>query len=388
MQKIAAEKKKPIIFAGSASTLLPLPALTNKECSAYGIHWVYDTYALATGTGRAVVRRRGRQLVLHYRGLCVRQRARGRHHRRREGHGRQGRRDGEASPERPGLRVRSCCRPRTRAQRSSAWPTPARTRRTPSARPTSSASPASRPSPHCWSSTLTSRGWASRRRRAWSTPLPSTGTRTRRRARSPIVSSRSTRAQNQETREFSNRFHAIHKGMPTMIHAGAYSAAMHYLKSARRAQVGRCRGRARSDAQDADQRLLREERGDPQGRPHGARHVPRAGQDALGIEGRVGHREGSRARFRATRPLRRLAPAAVPGEELKTLGRRGPRVRHLLGCGYEYPRWRSPMASGRKGNMGSGMAWESLLDDSRNSGAPTDGGGISCPQGQLALPRR
>jgi branched-chain amino acid transport system substrate-binding protein len=49
MQKVAAEKKKPIIFAGSAST-----ALTNNECSAYGIHWVYDTYALATGTGRAV----------------------------------------------------------------------------------------------------------------------------------------------------------------------------------------------------------------------------------------------------------------------------------------------------------------------------------------------
>ncbi|CAN7477482.1 ABC transporter substrate-binding protein [Variovorax sp. LjRoot84] len=54
MQKIAADKKKPIIFAGSAST-----ALTNKECSAYGIHWVYDTYALATGTGRAVVRNGG-----------------------------------------------------------------------------------------------------------------------------------------------------------------------------------------------------------------------------------------------------------------------------------------------------------------------------------------
>jgi branched-chain amino acid transport system substrate-binding protein len=54
MQKVAAEKKKPIIFAGSAST-----ALTNNECSAYGIHWVYDTYALATGTGRAVMEEGG-----------------------------------------------------------------------------------------------------------------------------------------------------------------------------------------------------------------------------------------------------------------------------------------------------------------------------------------
>jgi branched-chain amino acid transport system substrate-binding protein len=54
MQKVAAEKKKPIIFAGSAST-----ALTNNECSPYGIHWVYDTYALATGTGRAVTEEGG-----------------------------------------------------------------------------------------------------------------------------------------------------------------------------------------------------------------------------------------------------------------------------------------------------------------------------------------
>jgi branched-chain amino acid transport system substrate-binding protein len=54
MQKVAAEKKRPIVFAGSATT-----ALTNKECSAYGIHWVYDTYALAAGTARAVMQEGG-----------------------------------------------------------------------------------------------------------------------------------------------------------------------------------------------------------------------------------------------------------------------------------------------------------------------------------------
>jgi branched-chain amino acid transport system substrate-binding protein len=54
MQRVAAEKKKPIIFVGSAST-----ALTNAECSPMGIHWVYDTYALATGTGRAITKEGG-----------------------------------------------------------------------------------------------------------------------------------------------------------------------------------------------------------------------------------------------------------------------------------------------------------------------------------------
>ncbi|WP_292931882.1 ABC transporter substrate-binding protein [Noviherbaspirillum sp.] len=51
MQRLGAEKKRIMIFTGSATT-----ALTNKECSPYGIHYVYDTYALATGTGRAITK--------------------------------------------------------------------------------------------------------------------------------------------------------------------------------------------------------------------------------------------------------------------------------------------------------------------------------------------
>lgn len=54
MQKIAREKKRMIIFAGSASS-----TLTNAECSPYGVHYVYDTYALAHGTGAAVTKAGG-----------------------------------------------------------------------------------------------------------------------------------------------------------------------------------------------------------------------------------------------------------------------------------------------------------------------------------------
>ena len=49
--KLGAEKKKIIINNGAGST-----ALTNAECSPYGVHYAYDTYALANGTGRAVVK--------------------------------------------------------------------------------------------------------------------------------------------------------------------------------------------------------------------------------------------------------------------------------------------------------------------------------------------
>jgi branched-chain amino acid transport system substrate-binding protein len=44
------EKNVITIAAGSAST-----ALTNQNCSPLGIHYVYDTYALAVGTGNAIV---------------------------------------------------------------------------------------------------------------------------------------------------------------------------------------------------------------------------------------------------------------------------------------------------------------------------------------------
>jgi len=51
MQKIGEEKKKITIFAGSATS-----DLTGKDCSPYGVHYVYDTYSLANGTARALVK--------------------------------------------------------------------------------------------------------------------------------------------------------------------------------------------------------------------------------------------------------------------------------------------------------------------------------------------
>jgi len=55
MAKVAAEKKRPYIVVGAASS-----ALTNDQCSPYTIHWAYDTVALAKGTGNAVVKAGGK----------------------------------------------------------------------------------------------------------------------------------------------------------------------------------------------------------------------------------------------------------------------------------------------------------------------------------------
>jgi len=50
VQKVGAEKKRITINTGAGST-----DLTNKDCTPYGIHYVYDNYALANVTGNAVV---------------------------------------------------------------------------------------------------------------------------------------------------------------------------------------------------------------------------------------------------------------------------------------------------------------------------------------------
>lgn len=50
VQRIARQSKKLVIFSGAGTT-----ALTNEQCSPYGFHWTYDTYALAHGTASAVV---------------------------------------------------------------------------------------------------------------------------------------------------------------------------------------------------------------------------------------------------------------------------------------------------------------------------------------------
>lgn len=54
VQGIAQEKNKVSIATSVGST-----ALTGKACSPNGIHWVYDTYALAKGTATAIMKQGG-----------------------------------------------------------------------------------------------------------------------------------------------------------------------------------------------------------------------------------------------------------------------------------------------------------------------------------------
>ena len=51
MAKVAAEKKKPFIAIGAGTS-----RLTNEECTAYTIHYAYDTASMARGTAAALTK--------------------------------------------------------------------------------------------------------------------------------------------------------------------------------------------------------------------------------------------------------------------------------------------------------------------------------------------
>lgn len=56
VQKYAKDNKLVTLIGGAASS-----SLTAKNCSPTGIHWAYDTYSLAIGTGKAIVQEGGKE---------------------------------------------------------------------------------------------------------------------------------------------------------------------------------------------------------------------------------------------------------------------------------------------------------------------------------------
>ena len=93
---------------------------------------------------------------------------------------------------------------------------------------------------------------------------------------------------NDDTRAFSKRFHGAHQ-------AGADFGAgrrLFFRDALPESREGRGHHRFRRRHEDHEgnpgQRHVRQERQDPRGRPHGARHVSVRGQEAVGIEGALG----------------------------------------------------------------------------------------------------
>ena len=141
------------------SSLLPAPAasdLTGARCSPNTVHWTYDTWALANGTGKAIAKTGGDSwffLTADYAFGHALERDTAAVVEANKGKvvGR------SATRSRPTTSPPSCCRPRPRRPRSSPSPMPAATPSTRSSRRRNSASSgAGRSSPACWSISATS----------------------------------------------------------------------------------------------------------------------------------------------------------------------------------------------------------------------------------------
>jgi branched-chain amino acid transport system substrate-binding protein len=117
MAKVAAAKQVPFFSIGAGGA-----SLTNEDCTAYTVHYVYDTTALANGTATAVVSAGGKNwyyLTADY--------AFGTQLQRPRWSKRTAARTSAACACRWALRTspRSCCRRRAPVRRCSGWPTPA-----------------------------------------------------------------------------------------------------------------------------------------------------------------------------------------------------------------------------------------------------------------------
>ncbi|SEK13260.1 MULTISPECIES: ABC transporter substrate-binding protein [unclassified Variovorax] len=207
MQKVALDKKKPIIFAGSATT-----ALTNKECSPYGIHWVYDTYALATGTGRAVMQEGGSSWYFVTADYAF-------------GHSLE--RDTSAVVNEMGGKVLGSAKHPLNASDFASFLLQAQSSKAKvvglanAGKDTQNAVRQAAEFGITKNQTLATL-------LVFDTDIKGLGLPA---AQGMMFTTGFYWDANPETREFGKRFFDIHKGMPTMIHAGAYSAAMHYLKA-------------------------------------------------------------------------------------------------------------------------------------------------------------
>ncbi len=101
--------------------------------------------------------------------------------------------------------------------------------------------------------------------------------------------------QNDQTRAFAKRFAARDKGIhPTMVHAGVYSAVLHYLKAVEALKSDDGTKVIAQDEGDADRRSAVRQGHDPRRRPQDPPGVPGRGEEAGRVEGPVGLLQGPR----------------------------------------------------------------------------------------------
>ena len=211
INNLVKEKNRVFINSGAATS-----DLTNAQCSPNTVHWTYDTYMLANGTGQALVKAGGDTWFFLTADYAFGARARARHRGGRHGEWRQGGRRRQASAEHVGLLVlpaagagvegedrRPCQRRRRHHQLDQAGGRIRHRRGRPEA------------------------GW---RCLLFITDVNALGLET---AQGLNFTETFYWDLNDQTRAFSKKFseRMKNKAPPTMVQAGVYSGLLHYLKA-------------------------------------------------------------------------------------------------------------------------------------------------------------
>ncbi len=208
LQRLGAEKKRIMIFAGSATT-----ALTNKECSPYGVHYVYDTYALATGTGRAIMQEGGDSWFFITADYAF---------------GSSLEKDTTAVIKSMNGKVLGTVKHPLSASDFSSFLLQAQSSKAKVVGLANAGKDTQNAVRQAAEFGLVSGGQKLATLLVFDTDIKGLGLKA---AQGLLFTTGFYWDYNDETRKWSRRFYALHKSMPTMIHAGMYSATMHYLKS-------------------------------------------------------------------------------------------------------------------------------------------------------------
>ena len=259
--------------------------LTGKACSPNTVHWAYDTWMLANGTGTAITKAGGDTWFFITADYAFGQAL------ERDTTAAVTKNGGkvlggvQGAAQQPGLLARSCCRRRRRRPRSSASPTPAATPPTRSSRRPSSAS------------SRAARSLAGLL--VFITDVHALGLQTAQGLivhRDVLLGHERPDARVRQALRRAGQGHPSDDGARRRVRVGAALPEGGRGAEERRRHQGR-----RQDEGDADRRSAVRQGHDPRRRPQDPPGVPGRGEEAGGVEGRRGTTTRSSRRSRRTR---------------------------------------------------------------------------------------
>ena len=318
VNQITRDKGKAFLVSGAASS-----DLTGKACSPNTIHWTYDTWMLANGTGSAIVKTGGDSWFFLTADYAF-------------GHALE--RDTEAVVLKGGGKVLGKVRHPLNTQDFSSFLLQAQASKAKIVGLANAGGDTTNSIKQAAEFGIVKGGQNLAGLLVFITDVHSLGLQT---AQGLIFTETFYWDMNDQTRAFAKRFAAANKGIhPTMIHAGVYSAVLHYLKAVEAHQERRRHQGDRADEGDAHRRPAVRQGLDPRRWPQDPSGISGRGQEARRVEGPVGlpqdPRDDSRgpgvpSAGRRGMPARQVTAGGSEGSSTRKSGSRVFAVRRTLG---------------------------------------------------------